>query len=126
MALIMAVFFNPPIGIAAAIRDIICFIFFAIGVVMGLHLALAPHEFAVQINVCVACIIPRFSAEAKYLRAGSLVSGGSNCAVIDIDCVLASAFVALIDIQCLFIKRCRVHRTVIEIDGIIPLIRLKV
>jgi len=93
---------------------------------MGLHLALAPHEFAVQINVCVACIILRFFAEAKYLRAGNPVSGGSNCAVIDIDCVLVSAFVAVIDIQCLFIKRCRVHRTVIEIDGIIPLIRLKV
>ena len=48
MALIMAVFFNPPIGIAAAIRDIICVIFFAVGVVMGLHLALAPHEFPIN------------------------------------------------------------------------------
>ena len=47
MALIMAVFFNPPIGIAAAIRDTICVIF-AIGIVMGQHFALAPHEFPIN------------------------------------------------------------------------------
>ena len=77
----------------------------AIGIVVGLHLAIRPHQLAVYVHIRASGVVRlRLAAKSKQLRAGRIVPFCCDMiAARDVKDVLIRSHVAVVDVQRLLI-----------------------